>query len=581
MTEKSLIDDHVSAKQCKLAVEALLKHETKRQQKLEESELLPGKEPSVWLSVTVKQMHPEKKLKPYKIPLSHPVVDPRTSPVCLITKDPQREYKDLLEEHKIRFISRVVGITKLKGKFKPFEARRLLLKENGLFLADERVVPLLPGLLGKKFFDAKKQPIPVNLTRKDLKGELERAISSTYFHQNQGTCSSVKIGTLSQSSSHVLDNLKTALPAIVKTIKGGWDNLQSLHIKTSTSASLPIWSCDLSSESGGRWDGIADVEMDGSDAESAEKGAGSDAESEAEVVVQKPSKGKKRAAEAVEEPPKKKAKASIPIPEPTKSSKTSASKKTTAAAPPPTTESGGKPKKRKSADAAPSKIVAEESVAAGVASELAASKTSNDSQKKRKGKASAAEPAPSSSAAPAPVTPSVSKPKTRARATDFFNDAEAAPAPPPNTPADGLKASGKAKKGKKAVDQTPVSAAISKLTEDVAASPDLESPTEAKLAKVKKPRHKKSKAAAAAAAEVPEEAPKDDGAGADAKKASKKKEKTTEAVAAPVPVPSQTADVSMEDLKRKRGASGLEKKKEKTLKAKRTAKEELIGKKGL
>lgn len=56
----------------------------------------------------------------------------------------------------IRFISRVVGVTKLKGKFKPFEARRLLLKENDLFLADERVIPLLPGLLGKKFFEAKK-----------------------------------------------------------------------------------------------------------------------------------------------------------------------------------------------------------------------------------------------------------------------------------------------------------------------------------------------------------------------------------------------------------------------------------------
>lgn len=89
-------------------------------------------------------------------PLAHPVVDPRTSPVCLITKDPQREYKDLLETNKIRFISRVVGVTKLKGKFKPFEARRLLLKENDLFLADERVIPLLPGLLGKKFFEAKK-----------------------------------------------------------------------------------------------------------------------------------------------------------------------------------------------------------------------------------------------------------------------------------------------------------------------------------------------------------------------------------------------------------------------------------------
>lgn len=89
-------------------------------------------------------------------PVAHALVDPRESAVCLITKDPQREYKDLLEAHSIRFISRVVGVEKLKGKFKPFEAKRLLLKENGLFLADERVIPLLPKLLGSKFFAAKK-----------------------------------------------------------------------------------------------------------------------------------------------------------------------------------------------------------------------------------------------------------------------------------------------------------------------------------------------------------------------------------------------------------------------------------------
>ena len=32
----------------------------------------------------------------------------------------------------------------------------MLLKENGLFLVDKRVVPMMPGLLGKKFFEAKK-----------------------------------------------------------------------------------------------------------------------------------------------------------------------------------------------------------------------------------------------------------------------------------------------------------------------------------------------------------------------------------------------------------------------------------------
>jgi ribosome biogenesis protein UTP30 len=88
--------------------------------------------------------------------LAHPLVDPRSAGICLITKDPQREYKDLLAEKGVKFVTRVVGVEKLKGKWKPFEARRMLLRENGLFLADERVVPLLPKLLGKAFFQAKK-----------------------------------------------------------------------------------------------------------------------------------------------------------------------------------------------------------------------------------------------------------------------------------------------------------------------------------------------------------------------------------------------------------------------------------------
>ncbi|KAF8192176.1 ribosomal protein L1p/L10e family-domain-containing protein [Pholiota molesta] len=308
-----LIDDHVSLQQCRKAVEALHSHELKKKEKFDEGQLLPGKEQNLWLNVTVKTIPPGHRLKPVKIPIVYPLVDPRTTPVCLITKDPQREYKDLLETHNIKFISRVVGLEKLKGKFKPFEARRMLLKENGLFLADERVTPLLPKLLGSKWFEAKKQPIPVCLTRKDLKGELERAISSTYMNQNQGTCTSIKVGKMSQTPSQIVDNIKTALPAIAKAIKGNWDNIQSLHIKTNSSASLPVWSCILDDTEGGRWHGLQaeadddeDVEMDGED-----NGSEGEEEKPKKAAV---SKGKKRPSssdeeEEVEDKPKKKSKA--------------------------------------------------------------------------------------------------------------------------------------------------------------------------------------------------------------------------------------------------------------------------------
>ncbi|KAF8743752.1 hypothetical protein AX14_000720 [Amanita brunnescens Koide BX004] len=300
MAKDELIDTHVYLQQCEKAIKALHSHQTKKQAELQENELLPGKEEHIWLNVTVKRVSPTLKIKPVRIPIVHPIVDPRTTQVCLIVKDPQREYKDLLETHKIKFISRVVGLAKLKGKFKPFDARRALLKEYGLFLADDRVIPTLPKLLGSKWFEAKKQPIPVSLTKKDLKKELERAISSTYMNQNRGTCTSIRIGTLSQKPSQILENLKTALPVIVQHIKDGWENVQSLFIKTSSSVSLPIWTCNLDDSKEGRWDGLT-AEVEGEQGSSRdEEEVESDVEPSPEIKQQTDgtkAKGKKRVPE--------------------------------------------------------------------------------------------------------------------------------------------------------------------------------------------------------------------------------------------------------------------------------------------
>ncbi|KAK0487135.1 ribosomal protein L1p/L10e family-domain-containing protein [Armillaria novae-zelandiae] len=322
MAGDELIDSRVSAQQCKRAIDAIHSHQAKKTDKESANELLPGKEQFVWLNVAVKKVAAERKIMPVQIPVVHPIVDPRTSAVCLITKDPQREYKDLLEAKEIKFISRVVGINKLKGKFKPFEARRILLKEHGLFLADDRVIPLLPKLLGEKWFNAKKQPIPVTLTRKDLKKELEQAIESTYMNQNCGTNTAIKIGNMSHTPAQILANLNAALPVIAKRISGGWDNVQALSVKTSTSVSLPIWSCSLGDEEGGRWEGL-NVDPDAKSGEADEDEA-MVVDKPASKKPKSPSNGKKRAA-ADDEPeetskPKKKTKGAKgkSVPEPSK-----------------------------------------------------------------------------------------------------------------------------------------------------------------------------------------------------------------------------------------------------------------------
>jgi ribosome biogenesis protein UTP30 len=71
MAQAEFIDSHVSLKQCKLAVHALHAHQSKKEQELQESELLPGKEQNIWLNVTVKKIPSGRKFKPVKMCVGH------------------------------------------------------------------------------------------------------------------------------------------------------------------------------------------------------------------------------------------------------------------------------------------------------------------------------------------------------------------------------------------------------------------------------------------------------------------------------------------------------------------------------
>jgi len=74
-----LIDNHVSVKQCRRGITALMEYVLKEQQKREANELLPGKEENIWLQLAVKEVHAEAKLKPHKM-----CVKPRFPP-CLLS----------------------------------------------------------------------------------------------------------------------------------------------------------------------------------------------------------------------------------------------------------------------------------------------------------------------------------------------------------------------------------------------------------------------------------------------------------------------------------------------------------------
>lgn len=56
-----------------------------------------------------------------------------------------------VKQQKVAGVAKVIGVSKLKGKYEPFEAKRQLCNSYDLFVADDRVVPSLPKLIGMHY----------------------------------------------------------------------------------------------------------------------------------------------------------------------------------------------------------------------------------------------------------------------------------------------------------------------------------------------------------------------------------------------------------------------------------------------
>jgi hypothetical protein len=131
-----------------------------------------------FLQLALKKMPLQKrKDKPIPLPLPHPLLSPEGADLCLFVKDHKGEGHKEAKAMVNRFerkggVAKVVGLSKLRSKYESHEAKRELCKLYDLFLADERILPSLPKLIGKSFFKKKKQPIPVDITVKDFPAQV-------------------------------------------------------------------------------------------------------------------------------------------------------------------------------------------------------------------------------------------------------------------------------------------------------------------------------------------------------------------------------------------------------------------------
>ena len=241
--------------QVKKAVVALLKHESggakgKKSQLFEESDAKV-----ISLVLGMKEFPKAKRTKPHQIAVPHSLHS--ASEICIIVKDPQKALKERLEAEPIDGVVKVIGLTKLRDNYKTYEAKRNLCDSYDLFMVDRRVLPMLPKLIGKSFFQKKKcatslfcsasscwpskscdaclrtaalcrQPVPIEIAKSNigLRVNVTKARDSTLLYLGDGPCSMIKAAHTGMDVDQVVDNILAVSDAVAHRIPGKWQNVQ-------------------------------------------------------------------------------------------------------------------------------------------------------------------------------------------------------------------------------------------------------------------------------------------------------------------------------------------------------------------
>lgn len=248
---KDTLNKNVSESLVKKAVAALLKHHEKT---AADSRSLLGTDAAIQVQFGLEIAPIRPSPKPMRIMIPNPIhkvndTDDDTGleepEVCLIVKEESKEWVQALIAkfpEQMGCVKKVLGLQSLRTKHSEFKQRRELLHKYTVFMADDRILPMLTKALGKDFLKVKKQPIPIALTRKEsLPFAILKALSATHMVLSEGTCVTVRAGNTGMPADKLAANVAAICAAASEKVPRKWANVCSIAIKTPNSVSLPIY----------------------------------------------------------------------------------------------------------------------------------------------------------------------------------------------------------------------------------------------------------------------------------------------------------------------------------------------------
>ncbi|KAL8432423.1 hypothetical protein Efla_000200 [Eimeria flavescens] len=227
------------------ALRALSRHVQKLQQQTETPDLLAGSGgPTVCLMFSLQNIPDRQRVIPHLIELPHSPLE-TGSEVCLIVKDPQRKWKDLVASiPSLSAVTKVISYRKLPKKFPQFADKRTLCAAYDLFLVDTKVKEKAYNSLGTTFFAANKLPFPVRVGTTTLEREVGKALRSTSLVLKRGPSVAIRIGKALSPPEHLFANAVAAIKGVSSFFQQNhrWKNtVATIHVQATNTPALPIY----------------------------------------------------------------------------------------------------------------------------------------------------------------------------------------------------------------------------------------------------------------------------------------------------------------------------------------------------
>jgi len=115
-----------------------------------------------------------------------------------------------------------------------------LAKKYDAFISSEALIKQIPRLLGPGLSKAGKFPTPVSHAD-DLAAKVSEVRSTIKFQLKKVLCLGVSVGHAEMNDEQLLTNIMLSVNFLVSLLKKNWQNVKSLHIKSSMGTPIRLY----------------------------------------------------------------------------------------------------------------------------------------------------------------------------------------------------------------------------------------------------------------------------------------------------------------------------------------------------